>query len=165
MSLLAYTGPIYRQTNKETFLLEDECKILIDCELQVDWVASKAGNVRFICILSQCLSLYLFLRFLLSRKNFFFKIFFAVSYELLIWLTRGLGTSQFRIPVAYLAGVWKERRKLGGGELHKGARKGFPRTPSSFPRAWFSTMFFESPPHKLGVLTIWQKISGIPDGR
>ena len=50
MSLLAYTGPIYRQTKKK-FLLEDECKILIESELQVDSMASKAVNVRFICTL------------------------------------------------------------------------------------------------------------------
>ena len=50
MSLLAYTGPIYRQTKKK-FLLEDECKILIESELQVDSMASKAVNVMFICTL------------------------------------------------------------------------------------------------------------------
>ena len=41
MNLLAYTGPIYRQTKKK-FLLEDES------ELQVDWMASKPVNFRFI---------------------------------------------------------------------------------------------------------------------
>ena len=40
MSLLAYTGSIYRQT-KKTFPLEAECKILIESELQVDWMGQK----------------------------------------------------------------------------------------------------------------------------
>ena len=84
MSLLAYTGPIYRQTKKK-FLLEDECKIWIESELKADWMASKAVNVRFICTLQYSIFKYS-VGFWSHARVIFFNSF-VVSYELLIWLT------------------------------------------------------------------------------
>ena len=72
MSLLDYTGPIYRQTKKK-FFLEDECKILIESELQVDSMASKAVNVRFICTLQQSIFKYS-VGFWSHARVFFFLI-------------------------------------------------------------------------------------------
>lgn len=86
MSLLDYTGPIYRQTKKK-FFLEDECKILIESELQVDSMASKAVNVRFICTLQYSIFKYS-VGFWSHARVFSFFNSFVVSYERLIWLTR-----------------------------------------------------------------------------
>ena len=204
MSLLAYTGPIYRQTKKK-FLLKDES------EPQVDWMASKAVNFRFIRTLSQyslgfwshakvfCLN---FLRGIIWTTHLIIKAFNLSVYGIHVVSTNRVSDANYSSVISVelcpgkaqgvmgrrkllvtcrvwweggnlcsrrawfeedwgesvpdacslrgcVAGVWKERVKLGGGKLNKGARKGFPR-------AWFSTIFFESPPHKLGCLNVFE---------
>ena len=182
MSVLAYTGPIYRQTKKK-FLLEDES------ELQVDWMASKPVNFRFIRSPGQYSVGFWSHAKVLFKENFLRGIRwtthlinkasilraygvpvtlrqlsplnFALVTRRVWWEKGSLCSRRARYEEDWdesvanacslrgrVAGVWKKRGKLGGGKLNKGARKEFPRAPSSLPRAWFSTIFFESPPHK-----------------